>query len=90
MININLKDYCTFWFENIGNIYIGGCCRAHDYAYEKGLPRFQADIDLGTCVADLGAPLIGFGMSIVVMLVGWTRYKKGKQNENLSIPRITR
>ena len=71
-----MKDYCTFWPDWLGDVYIGGCCKAHDLAYANGEPRIPADILLGQCVEDLGLPAWGSLMSIAVMALGWIFYPK--------------
>lgn len=40
------KDYCTLSPDSIFGVYIGDCCRIHDYhyqKYDKELTRKQAD-----------------------------------------------
>ena len=70
-----MADYCTHWFEWIGEVYIGHCCKAHDLAYELGNPRLEADFMLVQCVWDLGLPVIGVLMGLAVMPLGWMYYK---------------
>ena len=72
-------DYCTLWPEWIGDVYIGGCCKVHDLAYENSLDRIASDIALGRCVEDLGAPFTGLVMTIATAAVGWIFHKKRKR-----------
>lgn len=77
-----MKDYCTLWPDWIGDIWIGGCCKAHDYAYFNGLPRLEADRELEACVTNLGLPLTGLIMGLAVTLLGfpfWLRAKRRKR-----------
>jgi len=73
------KDYCTLWPDFIGDIWIGGCCRVHDYAYEQGLPRLEADYALGQCVSDLGLPVIGVLMAVATAICGKFFYRPRKK-----------
>lgn len=75
--NIGL-DYCTLWFEYIGDIYIGGCCKAHDAAYEQGITRLEADWQLYSCVRDLDAPMAAAAMFAATAAFGWYFYRKRK------------
>lgn len=71
-----MSDYCTLWLDYIGEVYIGGCCKVHDLAYEKGLPRLQADWDLYACVDDLGLPVTAAAMLAATATFGWIFYRK--------------
>lgn len=72
-------DYCTLWFEG----FWSGCCKAHDLAYDAGVPRAVADADLATCVAHMastpGAAWVGAGAALLMYvgtrLFGWKFYK---------------
>ena len=72
-------DHCTLWPDQFAGIYYGGCCLAHDIAYEFGLPKFGADIALFKCVASKGLPAMGFVMLIGVSVFGTVFYRVGKR-----------
>ena len=72
-------NYCTLWPEWIGDVYIGGCCKAHDLAYDIGLDRIASDIALGQCVEGLGLPITGIAMTIATAVFGVFFYKKRKR-----------
>lgn len=63
-------DGCTDWF----NGWWRQCCDVHDLAYGHQVPKFDADWALMTCVAHLGAPVMGFIMFCGVSLFGFLFY----------------
>lgn len=76
------KDYCTFWPDNLFEIDWSTCCKVHDIAYEFGLPRLDADWQLGLCVANLGAPIMGALMTVGVFIFGWVAYARANQKRS--------
>ena len=82
------KDYCTLFFEKIGDYDISGCCKMHDEDYENQLkPRKEADKDLRLCVNRVSHSKVGNVMLVGVRLAGWifwywhkfSKYKKSKK-----------
>lgn len=68
------KGYCTLWWDGAW----ADCCAAHDAAYAMGLDKFQADLDLGFCVAQTGNTWMGILMFIGVATLGIFFYPKKK------------
>ena len=72
-------DYCTLWLEG----FWSSCCKAHDLAYEVGVPRADADADLATCVALIAETPGGAWIAVTAAglmfvgtrLFGWKFYK---------------
>lgn len=73
--NFNAGD-CTFWWDGVW----ADCCRIHDAAYAAGLNKFQADFDLGMCVAQSGHLGMGILMFLGVTIFGIFFYKKNRSS----------
>lgn len=76
------KDYCSFFPDNIGNVDLSQCCKAHDEAYSLQLPKRQADVELFNCVKEAGdfsgLWLIAALMFAGVSVGGWWFYKRAR------------
>lgn len=68
------SDGCTLWFQ--GNWR--HCCEIHDAEYFEGFDKLQSDLNLMSCVADAGWPLMGLIMFIGVSIFGWFFYPRNK------------
>lgn len=72
MILTNAKDYCTLFFDKIGDYDISGCCIMHDEEYEDfDIPREVADENLRLCVNQTTKSKIGNIMFLGVRVFGW-------------------
>lgn len=69
--------HCTLWPGRIGALDWSACCAAHDIAYEAGLPRLAADLDLARCVAAVSPAMAGV-MLAGVAAFGWLFYRRRK------------
>lgn len=73
-----MTDHCTLWPDRLLGVDYSQCCLRHDLAYWSGLPRIEADLALGLCVAQAGLPAMGALMAAATMAFGWLFYKKAK------------
>ncbi len=68
----NGRDYCTLWFDRLGDYDISGCCLIHDEEYEDPhIPREEADENLRKCVNQVTKSNIGNIMYVGVRAFGW-------------------
>lgn len=58
--------FCTLWWDGVW----GKCCELHDIAYSMNFDKFQADLELGLCVAQTGNIGMGILMFIGVAVFG--------------------
>lgn len=65
------SDHCTAWPDG----WWGHCCALHDVAYVLGLPKVEADINLGLCVAHEGFAAMGAVMTVGVLVFGGLFYR---------------
>lgn len=72
--NFNAGD-CTLWWDGVW----AHCCQIHDTAYAAGLNKFQADLDLGICVAQSGHFWMGLTMFLGVSIFGIFFYRKNRK-----------
>jgi len=73
-----MTDYCTLWPDRLFGVDYSQCCLQHDLAYLAGLPRIEADLALGLCVAESGLPIIGVLMALATMAFGWFFYRRNR------------
>lgn len=59
------QDACTLWPDG----WWRACCVAHDLAYEAGTNRFDADVELLSCVATSAQGLLGLASIGVAALM---------------------
>lgn len=78
----NAQDACTLWPDTLFGVNYTACCYAHDRAYEMQLPRLEADIELGRCVAALGLPVLGNVMALGVILFGYWAYRIARKRKH--------
>lgn len=74
-----MPDYCTGWFDRIGDADWSACCRAHDIAYGLGADKLAADIDLATCVASVAGWPMAMVMFIGVVTFGLPFWIEGRR-----------
>ena len=68
-------DYCTLWPDGSW----GHCCKAHDLAYETGVPsKAMADWELWVCVAQQ-SPVMASIMLVGVSTFGFLFWKRKKK-----------
>ena len=75
MLNQFNAGFCTLWWDGSW----AQCCEVHDIAYGMGLDKFQADIDLGICVAKTGNVGMGILMFLGVTILGVFFYPWSKK-----------
>ena len=73
-------DHCTLFPDGLQGKDWSQCCATHDYSYEVGAPKREADVNLYNCIYDS----TGFGwlaalMFIGVSIFGHFFYKRTKQ-----------
>lgn len=76
------SDGCTLWFDGAW----GHCCQVHDLAYEIGVDKWTADLDLAACVAQTGHAGIALIMLAGVTLGGWLWYAKARRRDRAPAP----
>lgn len=72
-------DGCTFWLDGLAGLDWRHCCDAHDVAYYQLADKWTADVDLMSCVAQAGAPVMGLIMFLGVTIFGGIWYWRGKR-----------
>lgn len=68
-------NHCTLWPDRLGSLDWSACCRAHDLAYDAGVNRLAADLELARCVAGV-SPFMAAVMFAGVAAFGWLFYRR--------------
>jgi hypothetical protein len=78
-----VKDFCSRWPDEVGGVYYGDCCAAHDEAYRQPGDRHdrrRADAQLKACLLGKGVPKWWVWITWAgTRLFGWTlwHYNRG-------------
>ena len=75
-------DGCTLWFDGWGDTSWRHCCDVHDLAYEAGLAKVPADLELALCVAQTGNAAMGLVMLVGVTVFGWLFFRGRKRGRD--------
>lgn len=81
------KDYCTWFPEYIRNIYIGDCCKEHDYNVVRKTVKFSTKkfykcLREKNGVGRFWATIIAFGGTVGHIVKYPIFYYKRKKNGN--------
>lgn len=74
-------DGCTLWWDEWAGTSWRHCCDVHDLAYEVGLPKIPADLELASCVAQTGYGVMALVMLAGVTLLGWIFHRRRVDNQ---------
>lgn len=77
-----MEDHCTFWPDRFGQIDWSHCCFIHDVAYEVVNSRWESDIALVVCVAEVAGWPLGLLMGSGVVMFGWIFWKRNPKHKN--------
>lgn len=72
-------DHCTNWPDRFGSWDWAHCCQVHDLQYDLQVDKLTADLDLFTCVAQAGAPVMAAVMYVGVLALGGKYYINAKK-----------